>query len=258
MKLSAVAWFLLLVEPVLGRWNPHVGTTFQIQYSQSTTDLSVHADAFDLDLDDPKLSSYIHTLHSQGKHVICYFSAGTWENYRDDVAGTQHDLGNTLEDWPDERWWDIRASSVRHVITKRLDRAKSMGCDAVDPDNVDGYTPENRSGLGLTKSDTISFLTWMSDQAHSRGMSIGLKNAIGLIPSVESHFDFAVNEQCLKYNECDAYQRFLDHNKAVFHIEYTTSQSRCDDQDRLDGMTTVLKHTNLNNWRIECHINLVG
>ena len=52
------------------------------------------------------------------------------------------------------------ASSVRHVISGRLDLARSRGCDAVEPDNVDGYS--NNNGLGLSKSDQLDFNRWLA------------------------------------------------------------------------------------------------
>jgi hypothetical protein len=56
-----------------------------------------------------------------------------------------------------------------------LDLAASKGCDGVDPDNVDGY--DNDTGLGLTTNDGVSYLEFLSDAAHSRGMAIRLKKA---------------------------------------------------------------------------------
>ena len=38
---------------------------------------------------------------------------------------------------------------------------------------------------------------WLADQAHRRGLSVGLKNDLGQIPELLSQFDWAINEQCL-------------------------------------------------------------
>ena len=63
---------------------------------------------------------------SSGKIVICYFSAGTYEDWRDDVQSLDDDyLGNQLEDWPDEKWWDVTEDSVRDIVSSRLDLAVS-------------------------------------------------------------------------------------------------------------------------------------
>jgi hypothetical protein len=50
-------------------------------------------------------------------------------------------------------------------------------------------------------------------------MGISIKNALEILPSVQDLATFAVNEQCVEYNECDLYDDFLN-TKAVLHIEY--------------------------------------
>ena len=53
---------------------------------------------------------------SHGKKVICYFSAGSHENWRDDVDSVPgSDLGHVLDGWPGEHWWDITCKTERHV-----------------------------------------------------------------------------------------------------------------------------------------------
>jgi hypothetical protein len=49
---------------------------------------------------------------------------------------------------------------------------------------------------------------------------IGLKNDLDQIEDLVDDFDFAINEQCFDYNECDKLQNFIQHEKAVFHVEY--------------------------------------
>jgi hypothetical protein len=44
-----------------------------------------------------------------GRKVICYFSAGSYENWRSDKNDFPSDvLGNKLEHWEGEKWLDIR------------------------------------------------------------------------------------------------------------------------------------------------------
>ena len=87
---------------------------------------------------DPK--TVFGALHARGKKIVCYFSAGTYEPYRPDSAQyDKRDLGAALPEWPDERWVDIRSERVRAIIMARIELAAKMGCDAIDPDNMDGY-----------------------------------------------------------------------------------------------------------------------
>lgn len=58
-------------------------------------------------------------------------------------------------------------------------------------------------------SCTLSLFT----EAHSRGLSVGLKNDVDQIHSLVSHFDWALNEECVQYNECNKYQPFFDAGK---------------------------------------------
>jgi len=102
----------------------------------------------------------------------------------------------------------------------RIILAAQKGCDAVDPDNMDAYNNDN--GLDLTQQDAINYFTFLAKTASDNGISIGLKNALEILPQVSSLAQFAVNESCAEYNECDNYNSFLT-SKAVFHIEYVDS-----------------------------------
>jgi len=61
-------------------------------------------------------------------------------------------------------------------------------------------------------------------------MSTGLKNAQGVLRSLEDDVHFAVNEECAQMEECDVYTSFLQPRgskvaKPVFHIEYVNIRS---------------------------------
>ena len=128
-------------------WKPEVGTKWQIVLESSIVADGVKPDVpiYDIDLytntnDGKDAGRVIGELHDQGRKVICYFSAGTYEPDRPDSDRFEDsDLGATLPDWPKERWLDIRHDNVRDIIRDRIDLAAEMGCDAIDPDNMDGY-----------------------------------------------------------------------------------------------------------------------
>jgi hypothetical protein len=106
-------------------------------------------------------------------------------------------------------------------MAARMDLCKSKGFDAIEPDNVDGYA--NRSGFPLTETDQIAYNKWLATAAHSRGLSIGLKNDLDQVADLVSSFDWALNEQCFQYNECSALAPFTQAGKAVFEVEYSLS-----------------------------------
>ena len=164
----------------------------------------------------------IQRLKAEGKRVICYFSAGTFEDFRTDAdAFVAAELGEPLADFPNERWLDVRSENVARIMRSRLDLARDKGCDGVDPDNVDGYI--NRTGFDLTAADQRAYNRFIAEEAHARDLAVGLKNDLGQINELVGWFDFAVNEQCHQFNECAALSPFVAQGKPVFNIEYETA-----------------------------------
>ncbi|KAE9376150.1 glycoside hydrolase family 114 protein, partial [Stipitochalara longipes BDJ] len=153
---------------------------------------------------------------------ICYFSAGTSESFRSDVGCFNHHLGaqdygcNFGGDFGNEFWLNTSSLEVRKIMQSRIQHAADRGCSAIDPDNIDGYG--NRNGIGATEADAIDFVKFLSLEARSRGMGIGLKNLIGITPNLTSDVDFAVNEQCIEFMECDKYSAFFSATIPVFNI----------------------------------------
>ncbi|MDO8754310.1 MAG: endo alpha-1,4 polygalactosaminidase [Anaerolineales bacterium] len=189
-----------------------------IQYS-GEIDLDQPVDVYNLDLFDTD-AAVIHQLQENGIFVMCYFSAGSYEDWRADAASfPQEILGNDMEGWPGEIWLDIRQIVLLEpIIQSRLDMAVIKGCDGVDPDNVNGF--ENDTGFPLNYEDQLTFNIFLSNAAHERGLAIGLKNDLSQIPDLITYFDWALNEQCFFYKECDALSLFIRAGKPVFVIEY--------------------------------------
>ncbi|TKX19031.1 putative glycoside-hydrolase family GH114 protein [Elsinoe australis] len=215
---------LVAAAPAKKVWQPAAGTSWQIVLDEkcaATTALAVDVQAYDLDLFDTDVAT-INALHAKGKKVMCYFSAGSYEPYRPDSKQFKSDdMGSVMEGWEDEKWLKTNSANVRKIMAARIALAATKGCDAIDPDNVDGYS--NTNGIGLKQADAVNYVQWMSQQATSKGMSIGLKNAGDLVPKVMSSVHFSVNEQCHQYNECAKFQPFIKANKPVFNIEYPGS-----------------------------------
>ena len=138
---------------------------------------SYDAKVYDIDLFDSS-KELIELLHTQGKKVICYFSAGSYENWRSDKDKFPSSvLGNTLDGWSDEKWLDIREIEILSpIMIARLELAKEKGCDGVEPDNMDGYT--NDSGFLLTSEDQLKYNKFIANEARKRGLSVGLKTIL--------------------------------------------------------------------------------
>ncbi len=218
-------------------------TRFQYQLKGNVRNLKVNW-VF-LDLFDTS-SSKIKSFKSQGKTVICYFSAGTYEDWRPASYNnfSSSVIGNGLDDWPGESWLDIRSSNVLSVMKKRLDLAKSKGCHGVDPDNVDGYG--NDTGFGLSKSHSVKYLRNLASEASKRGLTIGLKNSSEIASSVSSFLSWVVAEECHEWSECDAYKTFSNKGKKVFLIEYQNPKRSLCNQSDSKNMNLVFFNEDLN------------
>lgn len=239
------------------RWMPALESRWQWQL-QGTINTSYDVDVYDIDLFDTRAQTF-QQLQTQGKHVICYFSAGTFENWRTDAAlFLVETIGTPLPDYPAERWLDIRTDSVRQVIRSRIELAKQVGCDAVEPDNIDGFTYD--SGFPLTAADQLDFVQWLALTAHEVGLAIGLKNNVEQIVQLVDSFDFAVNEQCFQYDECEAYSPFIDAGKPVFHVEYPSMPVSdpqnfvgiCRESVRIGLATLIMPILLDDSFRIDC------
>jgi hypothetical protein len=232
-------------------WRPHPGTSWQWQLS-GALDTSLDVAMYDVDLFVTS-DEAMQQLRARGVRVVCYFSAGTYEPNRPDTKALPiAALGKALPDWPQERWLDIRSEGVRALVRKRLDYAAARGCDGVEPDNVDAYA--NDSGFPLSASDQIAFNRFIASEAHTRKLSVGLKNDLGQIAQLVTSFDWALDEQCMEFDECDELAPFIKAQKPVFHVEYGDESLRDGVCTSANGRNfdTLIKHLALDAFRISC------
>ncbi|MFH1802322.1 MAG: endo alpha-1,4 polygalactosaminidase [archaeon] len=195
-------------------WTGNV-PSWHIQFNPTPESPAADVQYWNLDLFD--VPNYtMQELKSQGVFVMCYFSAGSWEDWRPDADEfPQECLGNN-NGWPGEKWLDTRCPEVRQIMVDRMDLGIEKGCEGFDPDNMDAYG--NNPGFPLTEEDAIDYYNFLADYAHNQSKKIGLKNALLIIPDVLGNLDWEVNEQCYQYNECNLLLPVLNAGKPVFHI----------------------------------------
>jgi len=249
------------VEPIsVGSWyKPETNTSWQWQLNGDINS-SYNVKLYDIDLFESD-ASLIQSLKNEGKKVICYFSAGSYEDWREDKdAFPQSALGNPMDGWEGEKWLDISNEELAPMMRTRLDLAVQKGCDGVEPDNMDGY--DNNTGFTLSADDQLAYNKFIANEARKRGLSVGLKNDLDQIIELEPYYDFSVNEQCHEYSECDKMQPFIDANKPVFNAEYKQAyvdnsnserDSMCDDTIALKFQTLVLPLDLDDSFRYSCN-----
>jgi len=137
-------------------WEPEVAAPFQIILTGAVDTASKLApdfvNIFDIDMFNTPKSTIVE-LQKQDKKVICYFSAGSSEDWRDDYtrikkedmgkAVSKNDAGTSF--WEGEKWLNIKNANptdtknlpnVWQLMRDRIRFAAEQGCDAIDPDNV--------------------------------------------------------------------------------------------------------------------------
>jgi hypothetical protein len=230
-------------------WQPMLRTSWQWQLS-TPVDQSVKVKMYDIDMFDNS-AGVVASLHAKGRKVVCYIDVGTWENWRPDAKKFPKSVLGKHNGWPGERWLDIRQIAIlRPIMEARFDKCQAKGFDAVEPDNIDGYT--NDTGFPLTYQDQLTYNLFIARQAHARGLSVALKNDLDQIPDLLSHFDFALDEQCFQYQECDTLLPFINANKAVFEVEYKLNRDQFCPEANAMNFNSMKKHLSLNAWRRPC------
>ncbi|MFI7008688.1 endo alpha-1,4 polygalactosaminidase [Streptomyces sp. NPDC050145] len=164
----------------------------------------------------------------RGLYNICYVNAFQaqpdatrwWRRERPELLLRDADGRLVVdEDWG-EPLLDIstagKRSSLAQIVGRWIDGCADSGYQAVEPDNLDSYT---RSKGLLKKSDALAFARLLASRAHAAGLAVGQKNTTELLPEgAHAGFDFAVAEECARYDECGAYAEAYDDR--VYVIEY--------------------------------------
>ncbi|EWS71754.1 endo alpha-1,4 polygalactosaminidase precursor (macronuclear) [Tetrahymena thermophila SB210] len=198
-------------------------TTFQYQL-QGTIDISVNAQVYFIDLFEGIKQGAIQKLKNLGKVVFCYYSAGSYEDFRPDASNFPKSIiAGQYNGYPNEWWLDIRnfqTSGLAQIMQSRMDLAAQNGCDGVDPDNVNVYQNPNDSKLKITYQQQLDYNLFLANYAHSKNLAIALKNDGDQINDLINYFDVAVNESCNELNECSYLDKFVSQNKAAFGISY--------------------------------------
>jgi hypothetical protein len=192
----------------------------------------------------------VAALHAEGKHVVCYIDVGTAEDFRPDYSEFPKSVLGHSNGWPGERWLDIRQLSVLEpIMIARFHMCAEKGFDAVEPDNMEGYS--NKSGFPLTASEQLTYNDWVAEEVHSLGMAVLQKNDVEQTPQLQSHFDGALTEECNQFHECSDFEPYLETGRPVLNAEYKLSRKRFCAADETAGIMGVRFNLALNGKRYE-------
>jgi hypothetical protein len=234
-------------------WQPAINTTWQWQLSGRIDD-TIDGEMIDIELFDND-AGVVAALRAQGRKVVCYISVGSWEDWRPDKEQFPAAvIGKDYEGWPGEKWLDIRQIDLLAPIMRaRLDACQAKGFDGVEPDNIDSYT--NDTGFPLTYQDQLNYNIWLAEEAHARGLSIGLKNDDEQVRDLLPYFDWALTEDCFDQGWCEEMIPFIAAGKPIFAAEYTDTGMTLDQfcpQAWAMNISAILKNRDLDAWREAC------
>ncbi|MEV6206977.1 endo alpha-1,4 polygalactosaminidase [Kitasatospora sp. NPDC051914] len=236
-------------RPTAARWQPAPRTAWQWQLD-GRVDTGIDVPVYDIDGFENDAAT-VAALHAKGRKVICYVNVGAYEDYRSDAAAFPKAVRGEANGWKGESSLDIRRTDVLlPLMAKRFDMCRDKGFDAVEPDLVENYRAD--TGFPISAADQIAYNKAIAKLAHDRGLAVGLKNDLDQIPALVGDFDFAVNEQCAEFDECDALKPFIAAGKAVFHVEYKTPSAQYCAKSRQIGLSSMTKRLELDAWRQPC------
>lgn len=238
-------------SPIPHLWHPALRSSWQWQLASPPDNFALHVQVYDVDGFETSANT-VAVLHRIGTKVICYMDVGTWENWRPDAGQFPASvLGNADPGWVGERWLDIRQLSILEpLMTARMEMCKAKGFDAIEPDNIDGY--ENNTGFPITAAEQLTYNTFLANTAHRLGLSIGLKNDLDQIPQLLPLFDWALDEQCFEFQECDKLLPFIHAGKSVFEVEYNLDPAQFCPQANAMNFNSMKKHLQLDAYRVPC------
>ena len=167
---------------------------------------------------------------ASGLYSICYINGfqsqpadrETWLADNPDLVLLDGGQPVIDADWPDELILDTSDAGKRDriaaIMADDFSACAEKGFDAVEIDNLDSY---GRSGGRLDRDGAIALASLYAATAHAAGLAIAQKNSaeLGKRGRDEAGFDFAVAEECQRFDECALYTSV--YGDLVFDIEYT-------------------------------------
>jgi len=178
--------------------------------------------------------------------ALCYLSAGDIESFRPDYqAFVDFDAqcGHCLIGKPfsrtfsDEFWANInddqgQSDFMLQMMEQRVQKCAAAGFDGIEFDVVDAYAQGQAvTGWNISYATQLDYDQRLANLAHTYGMTVALKNDLGQLTDLMPYFDYAINEQCFQFEECDnnpppGYPAWVAAGKAVFQVEYRRSPRR--------------------------------
>lgn len=166
-----------------------------------------------------------------GRYNVCYVNGfqtqeGEWSFWKRHPRLLLRDTDGDLV--VDEAWHEVlldlrtpgRRAALARIVGRWVRGCAERGFDAVELDNLDSFT---RSHGLLTRRQAIAYARLLVRAAHDAGLAAGQKNLAGFDGRTVG-YDFAVAEECGRYDECSSYVRHF--GRRVLVVEYRRQDFR--------------------------------
>ena len=151
--------------------------------------------------------------------------------------------------WGGEYLVDISGAKKRRRaarwVEQMIEACERQGFEAVEYDNLDSWTRFDGTPLAdevpFEKGQALAYARQLARRAHALGLAVGQKNTADITPAQSRRvgFDFAIAEECARYDECDRYRRI--YGDGVIEIEYRHKDFRKACRTDGDEISVVLR-----------------
>ncbi|MEU4338967.1 endo alpha-1,4 polygalactosaminidase [Micromonospora lupini] len=213
-------------------------------------DTTVDADVFLLDA-VATTAAQTAELRTRDRRLICQVPVGSVRSTDPDASRVPAAVQGAPGPRPGSRWLDVRAwDALEPVLADRFRLCRGKGFGAVALADADGYA--HRSGFPLGFDDQLLFNRRLAQLARALELSPGLVNDVPQLAALTPDFDFVVNEECVRLDQCAKLLPFVDAGKPVFHVEYTGSTDDFCVTTVGYGFASIRKERALDAWREPC------
>ena len=197
---------------------------------------------------DEYLDTTITRLTKRGTNFLAYLNVGSLENYRDYYDDYESFTFKDYDNWPDERWIDVRNASWQDKMVELAAEFKDRGAYGLYLDNVDVYSIAKEENMDYSAfADSLKsiisriseldikvlvnggaeYFDDMNDQADNVFDSIWAyhqEEVFSLIDDYEKNTFVTQEEEDKAYYQ-EIASMMKSKGKEVFFLEYTTDNT---------------------------------
>jgi hypothetical protein len=183
-------------------------------------------DLYFINLYSTRNSINVANMQSNGRTIVyCQIPAGVYNEETETTFSTETlypeiYVGEQKSQSSYDYWVNIKADTVKDILSQKILYASEIGCDGVNFVDVNLETKD--TGFNITLADQIEFNLFLASEAHTLGLSVSFQDVENQIAQISAESDILVSEECFVNGTCSEYESFGE-DKPVLDIEYSDS-----------------------------------